>query len=648
MTDYDLSHEKYLAERGPARPGFVRTSRYLVMRDGARIAVDVCLPRDLGSARVPAIVRSTRYFRRFRLAPALRGRVPDVAFDPMNAPMRDLFTAHGYAWIDVDARGSGASFGERPCPWYIEGEVRDGADIVDWIVRQPWSNGRVGATGVSYDGTTSEFLLWNRHPAVRAVAPRFSLFDAYADVAFPGGLHLSWFTELWGAANAALDRNRPEEMVATVLSLRAHGARDPSVADEGSPARRLVSLLGVGPAQRALRSTLATVLGGVAPVDDDPDGALLQAAIASHANNYNVHQGALETTFRDDVPRSAPLPGQSISVFSPSTYVDELRASGAAVLHYSGWFDGAYPNAAIKRHRALSGPHDQLLIGPWVHGGLLNLDPSMPARDATFDHAAELLRFFDRHLLTDAREGPPPPRVRTFAMGAGWRSSSTWPPPDVRAETLQLIAGRRLAPVAGAPCRPEVAVDEYVVDTSAGTGRRTRWETLLSPFVHADWPDRARRQGLLVYQTDPLDRHVEVTGHPVLVLSLESTTHDGAIFAYLEDVAPDGQVRCITEGMLRTIHRTTLATDEATGLPRVEATFLRRDARAPTAGTVTHAIELLPTSWIFRRRHRVRLALAGADVDHFTTPHAPRERPFWRVHVGGASPSRLILPVARR
>lgn len=640
MTDYDSTHERYLAERGPARPGYVRTSRYLSMRDGTRVAVDVCLPRERGAARLPTIVRSTRYFRRFRLAPTVRGRVPDVAFDPLNAPLRALFTAHGYAWVDVDARGSGASFGERPCPWYLDGEVRDGADIVDWIVRQPWSNGRVGATGVSYDGTTSEFLLWNRHPAVKAVAPRFSLFDAYADIAFPGGLHLSWFTELWGAANAALDRNRPEEMISTVLSLRALGARDPGVADERSIAHRLVGLLRVGPTQQVLRKALSTVLGGVAPVDDDADGALLQAAIASHANNYNVHQGALETTFRDDVPRSTPLPEQNIASFSPSTFVDEIRASGAAVLSYSGWFDGAYPNAAIKRHRALSGAHDQLLIGPWVHGGLLNLDPSMPARDAAFDHATELLRFFDRHLLGEP-DAVPTPSVRYFTMGAGWRSASTWPPPGVRAETLQLVMGRRLS-----HSSRDGAVDEHEVDLRAGTGRRTRWETLLSPFVHADWPDRAQRRGLLVYLGDPLERHLEVTGHPVLVLSLESTTHDGAIFAYLEDVAPDGRVRCLTEGMLRTIHRTTVVTDEATGLPRVEATFFRRDARAPSAGAVTHAIELLPTSWIFRRGHRVRLALAGADVDHFATP--PSRTPFWRVHVGGASPSRLILPVARR
>ena len=42
---------------------------------------------------------------------------------------------------------------------------------------------------------------------VRAVAPLYSVFDVYDDVACPGGVQLSWFTKTWGAANDALDRN---------------------------------------------------------------------------------------------------------------------------------------------------------------------------------------------------------------------------------------------------------------------------------------------------------------------------------------------------------------------------------------------------------------------------------------------------------
>ena len=103
----------------------------------------------------------------------LRG-LAELVVDPLDSQgrlgaIKQRFIAQGYAWVDVDTRGSGASFGSRP--WdFSPDEIQDGAEVVDWIVAQPWSNGRVGAAGASYSGTAAEFLLVNRHPAVKAVA----------------------------------------------------------------------------------------------------------------------------------------------------------------------------------------------------------------------------------------------------------------------------------------------------------------------------------------------------------------------------------------------------------------------------------------------------------------------------------------------
>lgn len=643
--DADPSHPSPAALRARAPfDGFVRTSRYLAMRDGTRLAVDVCLPRGLGGARVPTIVRSTRYFRRFQLARGLRGRVPEAAVDPLNAPLRALFTAHGYAWIDVDARGSGASFGFRPCPWWIDGEVRDGAELVDWIVAQPWSSGLVGSTGVSYDGTTAEFLAQTRHPAVRAVAPRFSLFDTYADIAFPGGVHLAWFTERWAAANAALDRNRPEGFIGTVLGLRATGAPDPRVAEPGTLPHAMVSAFESRPVQRALGAFLGASLAGVARVDDDLDGRALREAVASHADNYSVHDGALAVTFREDHPPSSPLPSGSVDLFSPHTYLADLRASGTAFLSQSGWFDGAYANAAIKRHRALAGgraggeegPHE-LVIGPWIHGGMFDLDPEAPAREAAFDHGAELLRFFDRHLRPErATASEAPPRVRYYLMGEGrWRTASEFPPRGTQTRTLRLAEGGALRDDDG---RPLDGFDDHVVEAHAGVGRRTRWETLLSPLVHADGPRVPA--GALRYESAPLARDLELTGGPVLELRLAAWPADASVFAYLSVIAPDGAVHTPCEGCLRTLHGTRL--DASSDAPRVEASFRREDARDLAEGAfATHAIELQPTALLVRAGSRLRLSITGADVDHFRGPIARR----LRVDRAG---SRLLLPYLPR
>lgn len=623
--DGDPTHAEYLERRPLRYRGYRRTSRYLTMRDGARIAIDVCLPRGLAGEKIPTLLRQTRYFRRFRVHPALRPLLGETTLDPMNAPMRRLFTSRGYAWVDVDARGSGASFGERPCPWWLDGEVADGAEIAEWIVRQPWSNGRIGSTGVSYDGTTAEFLATTRHPAVRAVAPRFSLFDVYADVAFPGGLHSSYFTDAWETANAALDRNQPGEMVALIYMLQAHGMLDPRLA------RRIDRPL----TRAALSRLFSWALAGVAPADDDPRS--LAEALRSHEQNYNVHTGAVQTTFRDDSPPNAPVAGQTADFFSPHGYVDRLR--GVAVLSYGGWFDGGYANAACKRHRALTdiGADSRLLMGPWIHGGQLDLDPDAPGRRAVFDHAAELLRFFDAYLCPERALDAELPRVRYFMMGEGrWCSEASWPPAGTRALAFHFAPGRRLAR------RASTGSDRFEPDTRVGSGQRTRWRTLLCPYLHADGRGRSTR-GYLVYESDPLDTELAVAGHPILMLALASNAPDGALVAYLEDVTPDGTARLLTEGELRTVHRTRLV--ENGGPPGVAASYLRRDAlRLAPAERATHAIELLPLAMRFRRGHRLRLSLGAADVDHFTTPPGPA-RVEWQLDLGGSS---LLLPVQAR
>jgi putative CocE/NonD family hydrolase len=72
---------------------------------------------------------------------------------------------------------------------------------------QPWSNQKVGSTGISYLGTTAEMLLVNQHPNVKACIPRSSIFDLYNDIAFPGGVRHGKFIEVWRDTTLSLDKN---------------------------------------------------------------------------------------------------------------------------------------------------------------------------------------------------------------------------------------------------------------------------------------------------------------------------------------------------------------------------------------------------------------------------------------------------------
>jgi putative CocE/NonD family hydrolase len=559
------------------------------MPDATELALDLYLPSDLRAGeRLPAILRQTRYWRATQLRRPWRWLIPPIL------PLARDFVRQGYAWIDVDVRGSGASGGWQPHPWGPD-EIADGARVVDWIVAQPWSNGRVGAMGVSYDGTAAELLLANQHPAVRAVAPRFALFDVYEDVAFPGGVHLTWFTDNWQRTNAALDLGDP----AAVLG-------------------RWVDAFAVG----------------VSAVDADARRERLATHLASHRRNADVHRGALELCFRDD-----PAVGQGgfrVADFSPHAFAERVRGAGAAVFSYSGWLDGAYANSAIRRFRALGGPRDRLLLGPWNHGGAQNIDPRRRARRTRFDHSDELLHFFDRHLRdAGAGGGDDSPRVAYYTQVEGrWKRADAWPPPSEPLR-LHLAPARALAALAA----EQEGEDRYRVDPAAGSGARSRWRSLMGERGPIEYPDRrARDARLLVYDGPTLERSLEVTGHPLVVLHLAVDAEDADVFAYLEDVAPDGAVGYVTEGQLRALHRALPASGRRS--------FERRDARPLVPGEVAELrFELLPTSYLFEAGHRVRLALAGADADHFARSGSASE---WRVQRGPRWPSRLELPVVQR
>ncbi len=571
------------------------------MRDGVRIAVDVYLPLGVGpSEKLPAIIHQTRYFRGFDF------RWPFSAFvgDPFNDPIRSRFVTHGYAWIDVDVRGTGASEGTWLSP-YSPDEIKDGAEIVGWIVRQPWSNGKVGSTGISYDGSAADMLLVNRHPAVKAIASRFSSFDVYPDIAFPGGIRHTWFLDTWSALNRALDKNAFQDFLGWYVALALRGVR-PVPPDSGVPAERL----------------------------------------RARAANMDVAVLGRTVEFRDDRSAHSAFPTETIDLFSAHRYLAEIRASGAAIYAYSGWFDGAYPHAAITRFLAVEHPRRRLILGPWDHGGLQNVSPAAHVTEAQFDHPSELVRFFDAQLGGTFAADTDEPPVAYFTMGEErWKFAATWPPPGLEPRTFYLGEGHALVP-SPAPAEGD---DSYRVDHGAGTGSGSRWNTLINPRqVRIGYPDRtAADRRLLVYDSAPLEESLEVTGHPVVTLFASSTATDGQYFVYLEDVAPSGDVVYLTEGLLRAIHRRLSPEPPPYPVLVPYRTFRRADAIPMVPGEVAElSFHLIPTSYLFRRGHAMRVAIAGADVDHFEPlPGLPA---LWRIHRGGAHASRIVLPSRSR
>lgn len=572
--------------------GFTRTSQYLTMRDGVKIAIDLYLPADLRpDEKIPAILNQTRYWRSIDL---------HWPFEKLLGTPKEIeqLVALGYALVRVDDRGSGASFGVQPYP-FSENETRDGAEIVDWIIAQPWSNGKVGAAGGSYEGTTAEFLLTNNHPAVKAAAPLFALYDVYTDVAFPGGIHLAWFTKIWEQGNNAMDRNRPQDAL--------------------------------------WFARLATT--GVRPVDGDVGGRQRAAAAREHRANCQVHQEALQLNFRDDVSPG----GFSCDVFSPHTQRAKLEQSGAAIYCYSGWFDGGYARAAINRYLTLKNPGKKLILGPWDHGGDDNVLPFGVTVPAKFDHLEELRRFFDYHLkgIDTGIYNEPPVHYYTMVENK-WKAAESWPPPAAPT-SFYLAADGDLS---AQPPTETNGADAYRIDQEASSGAYARWRSLaVGMGVH--YPDRARRDKTLqVYETAPLAADIEVTGHPLVTLFVSTDKTDAQVFVFLEDVDERGRVGYVTEGQLRAIHRKLSDQPPPYNSPAPFRTFTRADALPLVPGEPADlTFDLHPTSYLFRKGHRLRLAIAGAD-EHFRPLPDPPES--FTLHHDPAHPSRLVLPIVVR
>lgn len=565
------------------------TSQYVTMDDGVDIAVDIYLPEGMSLAdpeeRLPAILLPTRYWRRWELHPLF------AMFRGHGWLQRNLVRS-GYALVYMDVRGSGASFGTRPHPWSAR-EVADFGQVLDWMAAQPWCDGNLAAMGVSYVGTAAEFAATTGRQALKCIIPRFSLYDVYADIAYPGGVFNEWFVWRWGEFNQSLDAGKVPESVGAF----AHMA----------------------------------VRGVPAAVEGYQGLALKEAAFAEHKANVNVYKAAKGVDFRDE---PSPLNNAATDDFSPHTRQEAMARwlkGGGAVWGWSGWYDGAYARSALTRFAtldALAPGAQRAVIGPWNHGGARHVS-QYKRFDADTDPAMDiqmyaLIRYLNHHLK--GMGGLPEPGVRYHTMGERegvepWKFSPVWPPLGFTEEVWRLGPQGLLSRTASAG-----GVVDYAVDYQAGSGHKNRWRTQLgrSDVEYGNRADEDAR--LLVFETEPLTRDLEVTGTPVVRLRLASTHEDGAVFCYLEDVeegaALPGQasgtlVRYVTEGQLRLIHRQ-LAEDPPYAVFGPHHDFRQDSARPMPPGVFQDlAISLEPVSALFKKGHRIRLAIAGADRHQF-------------------------------
>ncbi len=598
LANPDLHSRIQAFEAGRAVPFSLPSqpvSHYVSMRDGCRIALDVYVPQGAeDDAQFPTLLLFTPYFRRFKLKPG-----SDAVANPNTGKFSEYFVPRGYAVVVIDVRGTGASFGTRD-GFRSPMERLDSVEIADWVIAQPWSNGVLGATGISYLGAASDFLASTGHPAVKAIAPLFSVWDTYADNYFPGGMQCTSLTQIYDVLMKGLDQDKREYL----KDYKYYADPD---------------------------------YQGPQPVDEDTDGSLLQAAIAEHQSNFRQTDFMADLNYRENgLPYDATYSSASIS---PYSYADGVRED-VAILSISGWMDGAgYANGAIARFLTLDSGPRHLVLGPWDHGARIDVSPWRQSEDPEFSLLGCVLRFFDTYLMghdTGLRNEAP---VSYYQLHSeAWADSHDWPPVAAASElfptqshTLGLTA--------------EKGVTSYQATPETGTGLETRYERIAgvdSRNYYEDWQGRTAQ--MLSWDTPPLACGVVFAGHATLTLTATFDTPDAGIFVYLTEVEADGRERYITEGLLRALFRGAISPPDTIRINWPFHSFHKDSATPLPVGEVQSLqIPFLPTAWALSKGSRLRLSVAGGDKDHFKkVPHG--KLPKIDVDLSKTS---LTLPVAQ-
>ena len=539
--------------------GYQMSSQYIAMRDGTQIAIDLFRPTgdgELVTEPLPVLWMHTPYNRRNYAGGLTAENYPGKAL---------TLVPHGYVVAVADFRGLFASFGTNQ--GYNRGEWQEHArwdayDITEWLADQSWSSGNIGMWGCSATGGSQMQALTVAPPSLKAVFPMSCEWDIYPFASF-GGMF-------------------PPQGEATRLMRGGN---------------------------RELRDRAAV------PVDGDSDRALLDAAIAEHADNIET---AGYTPFRDSVAENFNTQWWLQS--SPHLYKDTIEASGVAIYSAVNLDEEGPGYGPAFTFNNLSNPR-KLVIGPATH-----CDWTTVMNDTGFDILVEELRFFDYWLkgVDNGVMDEAPVTYYTYNLESsdiglpGWHTAPAWPLPNQELTAFHLTPSSLGMDPASEPASLTTVVDYEV-------NNENFWDKGVQ------------------FTTEPLATDMQISGHPVLHLWLSSSADDADVVARIDDIAPDGTATYYTvEGRLRASMRATEpAPYNNLGLPYHPFTEASQEALEPGVPAEL-AFDFYMISNVFRAGHRIRLTLNFADER--ATPRASTA-PEHNLHFGPDTPSRLVLPV---
>jgi uncharacterized protein len=594
-----------LAAAPTATPQRVERNVFIPMRDGVRLATDLYLPADLGLQKSPVVLIRTPYGKDARYYEA-----HDDASSINRRGLVGLLTRHGYYVAVQDVRGRFNSEGE-----YVPsgGDAEDGYDTIDWLSKQSWSNGRIGAIGCSYEGDEQIFMAGTKHPALKAIIPEAS----GSSVGSLGGNYRYFGVRVGGASEWAggigwFGQNG--EKVFPRLSANLPREQYNATSDLWSRSRQS------------------------APID------LRKAWNHLPMKDALSSQGMPSTDFEDTLFRAPADPYWKSLPYMTDGFVSDVPA-----LFINSWYDFGADMTMVEfehfRRNSLSSvarSSQYAIMSPHAHCAF-SRESAENTRvgerdlgDTRFDYLGAYVTWFDAWLKEDEvamRSVQAWPRIRYYAMGRNrWQRASDWPIPSSRELLLYLASNGSANSLNGngllsreSTGRLSAASDSYIYDPanpvpSRGGAMCCTGTPDAQPGA-VDQRSVEARSDVLVYTSRPLEKNTEVTGTVHVVLYVSSDALDTDYTAKLVDVDPDGRAFNILESILRSRYR----------MGQEREVWMRR-------GKIYQvAISLGATSNVFLAGHRIRLEISSSNFPRFDR----------NMNLGGNNAAQTTWAVAR-
>lgn len=571
----------------------IEMSRMVPMRDGVSLETWIYRPTN-ATAKSPTVLELTQY---------------DID-GARRAEYRE-FVKRGYVFVFAYVRGRGRSGGDKTDDLGVQ-VGRDGFDLVEWIAKQPWSDGHVFMYGGSYVGMTQWRTAAQLPPHLTGISPYVPIYPGW-DIPNTNGIPQAWTNIILGytsgrSLNTGFIANQ-EYWQGKMLDEYAHYR----------PFRELDDAIGVAP-------------GDWWMLDSNGKRESMFKVWIDHVGDKSFNLAA--------EPTDAQIASMKFPVLTATGFFDDDQPGA---LHYY--------RRLMEHGNAETRDNTYIVIGPWDHGGTQHpqkqIDGLPIPQSAVLDMDKLHADWFDWVL----KRGPLPAllhdKVNYFMFGADeWRSAPSLAavsrenlsfylsdpagtPKDVfhsGSLNVQPAAHEPPAEILSDPHElPELDMARFALD-----------EDLTSQF--RDFQKRA-----LVFHTDPFEHDTEIAGHMRLKLTVQADAPDFDLWAQVLLIQPDGTTTRLGEDIRRA---------------RFRDGFFKEELLKPDQ-IVEIPFEFYWMAWRFPKGSRLRLTIAPLNSPLYQKNFNSGGRIGYeriedarvahiRLYHDAAHPSLLVLPLAQQ